>query len=184
MSTSMNPAPANNWMIIPLVMMGVIPSSISVPLLDARMTLIQYSGSGEGEGRSRTHQCHVVSRNNDSHSPDESDDTIPYSGICEHTRKMRSVTAVHPTCARDVDELTTRQRGSRAGRSAHLGVERDLHGVPRQHTILLPRVRVRSTHLAVRCSYLGEDGQERLDQIEETKARLGGAEQMLSAVCV
>ena len=49
-------------MIMPEVTMGVIPSSMSVPLLDARIARIQYSGS------------------------DESDDMIPYSGTCEQTR--------------------------------------------------------------------------------------------------
>ena len=53
--------------------MGVIPSSISVPRFDARMTRIQYSGSAE------------------------SDDMMPYSGTCEQTKKMRRVTAVHST---------------------------------------------------------------------------------------
>lgn len=60
-------------MIIPLVTMGVMPSSMSVPRFEARMTRIQYSGSAD------------------------SDDMIPYSGTCEHTRKMSSVTAVHST---------------------------------------------------------------------------------------
>ena len=60
-------------MIMPDVMIGVIPSSISVPRFEARMTRIQYSGS------------------------DESDDIIPYNGTCEQTRKMRRVTAVHST---------------------------------------------------------------------------------------
>ena len=60
-------------MIIPEVMMGVIPSSMRVPRLEARMTRIQYNGS------------------------DESEDMIPYSGTCEQTKKMRSVTAVHST---------------------------------------------------------------------------------------
>jgi hypothetical protein len=58
-------------MIIDDVTMGVIPSSIRVPLLEARMTLIQYSGSAESE------------------------DMMPYSGICEQTKKMKSVMAVH-----------------------------------------------------------------------------------------
>jgi len=29
--------------------------------------------------------------------PEESEDTIPYSGICEHTKKIKRVIAVHPT---------------------------------------------------------------------------------------
>lgn len=60
-------------MIMPDVMIGVIPSSISVPRFEARMTRIQYRGS------------------------DESDDMIPYNGTCEQTRKMSRVTAVHST---------------------------------------------------------------------------------------
>lgn len=58
---------------MPEVTMGVIPSSIRVPRLDARMTRIQYNGS------------------------DESDDMIPYRGTWEQTRKMRSVVAVQST---------------------------------------------------------------------------------------
>lgn len=34
---------------MPEVMMGVMPSSMSVPRFDARMTRIQYSGSAAGE---------------------------------------------------------------------------------------------------------------------------------------
>lgn len=52
---------------IPEVMIGVIPSSMSVPRLNARMTRIQYSGS------------------------DKSEDMIPYNGTCEHNRKIRRV---------------------------------------------------------------------------------------------
>ena len=40
-STSMRLAPANSCMIIPLVTIGVIPSSMRVPLFEARMTRIQ-----------------------------------------------------------------------------------------------------------------------------------------------
>lgn len=36
-------------MIIPDVTMGVIPSSMSVPRFDARMTRIQYNGSDESD---------------------------------------------------------------------------------------------------------------------------------------
>jgi hypothetical protein len=53
--------------------MGVIPSSMSVPRLEARMTRIQYRGS------------------------EESEDIMPYSGTWEQTKKMRRVTAVHST---------------------------------------------------------------------------------------
>src|ERR1700689_5809531 len=60
-------------MIIPLVMIGLIPSSMSVPRFEARMTRIQYSGS------------------------EESEDMIPYSGTWEQTKKIKSVTAVHST---------------------------------------------------------------------------------------
>lgn len=60
-------------MIIPEVTIGVIPSSIKVPRLDARIARSQYRGS------------------------DESDDMIPYSGTWEQTRKMRRVVAVHST---------------------------------------------------------------------------------------
>lgn len=60
-------------MIMPLVTIGLIPNSISVPRFDARMTRIQNRGS------------------------DESDDMIPYNGTCEQTKKMQSVTAVHST---------------------------------------------------------------------------------------
>ena len=60
-------------MIIPEVTMGVIPSSINVPRLEARITRIQNRGSAE------------------------SDDMIPYNGTCEQTKKMRRVTAVHST---------------------------------------------------------------------------------------
>lgn len=42
-----------------------------VPRFEAKITRNQYSGS------------------------DESEDMIPYSGTCEQTKKMRSVTAVH-----------------------------------------------------------------------------------------
>jgi hypothetical protein len=40
-STSMRLAPARSCMIIPEVMIGLIPSSMSVPRLEARMTCIQ-----------------------------------------------------------------------------------------------------------------------------------------------
>jgi len=53
--------------------MGEIPYSISVPLFEARMTLIQYIGS------------------------DVSEDMIPYRGICEQIKKMNSVINVHMT---------------------------------------------------------------------------------------
>jgi len=36
-------------MIIPEVKIGVIPSSMSIPRLEARITCIQYSGSDESE---------------------------------------------------------------------------------------------------------------------------------------
>ena len=38
-------APANNWIISPAVTIGPIPSSIRVPLLDAKMILIVANGS-------------------------------------------------------------------------------------------------------------------------------------------
>ena len=53
--------------------MGVIPSSMSVPRLEARIARSQKSGS------------------------DESDDMIPYNGTWEQTRKMSRVVAVHRT---------------------------------------------------------------------------------------
>jgi hypothetical protein len=56
---------------MPDVMMGVIPSSISVPLLLAIIMRSQYSGS------------------------EVSDDTMPYSGIWLITRKTRRVRPVH-----------------------------------------------------------------------------------------
>ena len=56
---------------MPDEMMGVIPSSISVPRLLAIIMRNQYSGS------------------------DVSEDTIPYSGIWLMTRKTRSVKPVH-----------------------------------------------------------------------------------------
>lgn len=56
---------------MPDVTMGEIPSSMSVPRLDARMTRIQYSGS------------------------ELSLDMMPYSGICEATKKIMSTIAVH-----------------------------------------------------------------------------------------
>ena len=70
-STSMRLAPARSCMIIPEVTMGEIPSSMRVPLFEARITRIQKSGS------------------------EESDETIPYSGICEETKKMSRTMAVH-----------------------------------------------------------------------------------------
>lgn len=84
-------APASSCMIMPLVTIGLIPSSIRVPRFDARITRIQNRGS------------------------DESDDMIPYSGTCEQTKKMQSVTAVHSTfwlkgtCA-DVGELSEKPK--------------------------------------------------------------------------
>lgn len=84
-STSINCAPANNCIIMPDVTTGVIPSSMRVPLLDAKMARIQYRGS------------------------DESEDMMPYRGTWEQTRKMRRVVAVHRTlwlkgtCARGED---------------------------------------------------------------------------------
>jgi hypothetical protein len=56
---------------MPEEMIGVIPSSISVPRLLANIIRSQYSGS------------------------DESEDTIPYNGIWLITRKTRSVKPVH-----------------------------------------------------------------------------------------
>merc|ERR1719328_264544 len=53
--------------------MGEMPSSMRVPLFDARMTLIQWNGSAESELM------------------------IPKRGIWQHTRKMKSVIAVHNT---------------------------------------------------------------------------------------
>ena len=58
---------------MPYVTMGEMPSSMSVPRFDARITRIQNSGS------------------------ELSLDMIPYSGICEDTRKMASTIAVHIT---------------------------------------------------------------------------------------
>ena len=72
-STSISCAPASNCIIMPDVTTGVIPNSMSVPLLDAKMARIQYNGS------------------------DESEDMIPYSGTWEHTRKIKSVVAVQRT---------------------------------------------------------------------------------------
>ena len=46
-STPMRFAPARSCMIIPEVTIGVIPSSIRVPWLDAKMTHIQHRGSDE-----------------------------------------------------------------------------------------------------------------------------------------
>lgn len=60
-----------NWMTIPAVMMGPIPSSIKVPLLEAIMTLLQYTGS----------------------SPNNF--WIPKRGIWEQTRKTIRVRQVH-----------------------------------------------------------------------------------------
>lgn len=60
--------PARSWKIIPEEMIGVVPNSISVPLLDASIIRSQYSGS------------------------DVSLLTMPYKGICDITRKMRRVT--------------------------------------------------------------------------------------------
>ena len=48
-STSINCAPANNCIIMPDVTTGVIPNSMRVPLLDAKMARIQYRGSDESE---------------------------------------------------------------------------------------------------------------------------------------
>jgi hypothetical protein len=70
-STSTRLAPASSCIIMPDVTIGEIPSSIRVPLLDAKITLIQYNGSLE------------------------SDDMIPYSGICDATKKMAKTIAVH-----------------------------------------------------------------------------------------
>ena len=72
-STSMRLAPASSCIIMPEVTIGVIPSSMRVPRLEAKMTRIQYKGS------------------------EESDDMIPYSGTWEQTKKIRRVTAVHST---------------------------------------------------------------------------------------
>ena len=44
-STSMMPEPARSWMMRPAVTMGPMPSSISVPRLEAKMTRRVYIGS-------------------------------------------------------------------------------------------------------------------------------------------
>jgi hypothetical protein len=44
-----NSQPAMSWKTMPEVMIGVIPSSISVPLFDAIIVRSQYSGSEESE---------------------------------------------------------------------------------------------------------------------------------------
>lgn len=69
--TSIKCVPASSWKTIPAVMMGVIPSSISVPLLLASIIRSQYNGS------------------------ELSDDTMPYRGICDMTRNINSVTYAH-----------------------------------------------------------------------------------------
>ena len=61
-STWIRFAVASSWMIMPDVTIGEIPSSMSVPRFEARMTRIQKSGS------------------------ELSLDMIPYRGICDDTR--------------------------------------------------------------------------------------------------
>ena len=62
--------PARSWKTIPEEMMGVVPSSINVPLFEASIMRSQYNGS----------EVSLL--------------TMPYNGICDMTRKMRRVTGV------------------------------------------------------------------------------------------
>jgi len=63
--------PARSWKTIPEEIIGVIPNSMSVPLLLAIIMRSQYRGS------------------------EVSEDTIPYNGIWLITKKIRSVKPVH-----------------------------------------------------------------------------------------
>lgn len=69
---------------MPDVMMGVMPSSMSVPRFEARMTRIQYSGSAYAS--TKGHQSiplvlqsegMTIAGSEGVHAPDESDETMP-----------------------------------------------------------------------------------------------------------
>src|SRR6202034_177622 len=69
--TSMRCVPAKSWKIMPEEIIGVIPNSINVPLLLAIIMRSQYNGS------------------------EVSEDTMPYKGIWDMTKKINNVKPVH-----------------------------------------------------------------------------------------
>ena len=70
-STSKSLAPAKSYITMPAVTVGEIPNSISVPLLDARITLSQQKGSADAV------------------------ETIPYKGIWQQIRYINVAITVH-----------------------------------------------------------------------------------------